>query len=89
MYGIDAETGEAVSEIDTEGGPINCDPTVVDGVMYIGDRHRNLHAFEAESGEPLWKFRTGNAVQSTPVFTDDTIYFGSNDGHVYAVEREV
>jgi len=33
-----------------------------------------------------WKFPTGDRVMSSPVFKDNTIYFGGDDGNVYAVD---
>jgi outer membrane protein assembly factor BamB len=33
-----------------------------------------------------WKFKTGGAVLSSPAVAGDSVYFGSNDGHVYAVQ---
>jgi outer membrane protein assembly factor BamB len=33
-----------------------------------------------------WKFPTGDRVMSSPVFKDNVIYFGSDDGNVYAVD---
>jgi len=35
-----------------------------------------------------WKFATGNRVVSSPVMHDKVIYFGSDDGNVYAVDSE-
>jgi eukaryotic-like serine/threonine-protein kinase len=33
-----------------------------------------------------WKFRTGAAVVSTPAVSDGTVYFGSNDHNLYALD---
>jgi len=33
-----------------------------------------------------WKFPTGDRVMSSPVFKDNVIYFGGDDGNVYAVD---
>jgi outer membrane protein assembly factor BamB len=66
---------------------VNGDPTVTEGTAFLGDRHGYLRAFDAETGDQHWSFKTGNAVQSKPLVTDDTVYFGSNDTHVYAIER--
>ena len=32
-----------------------------------------------------WKFATGDRIVSSPVYTDGVVYFGSDDGKVYAV----
>lgn len=36
-------------------------------------------------GEPAWRFSTGGKVRSTPVVSGGVAYFGSEDGHAYAV----
>lgn len=44
---------------------------------------------EAEAGDVLWRFETGGRIATDPVLGDDgTIYFGSNDGNLYAVDSE-
>jgi outer membrane protein assembly factor BamB len=35
---------------------------------------------------PLWTFTTGDQVQSSPVYYNGIVYFGSDDGKVYAVD---
>ena len=35
-----------------------------------------------------WKFPTGNRIVSSPVFADGRIYFGGDDGYIYAVNAE-
>lgn len=35
-----------------------------------------------------WKFPTGDRVVASPVLAGGTIYFGGDDGHIYAVEAE-
>ncbi len=37
-------------------------------------------------GDLLWKFKTGDAIDSSPAIgPDETIYVGSNDGYLYAI----
>jgi len=47
--------------------------------IYAGAGPREFHRVK-------WKFPTGDRVVSSPVYADGTIYFGSDDGHVYAVD---
>jgi outer membrane protein assembly factor BamB len=35
-----------------------------------------------------WKFPTGNRIISSPVIAQDTIYFGGDDGNIYAVDAK-
>ena len=46
-----------------------------------------LPTFAQELAGLQWRFETGGAVNSTPAILGDTIYAGSGDGHLYAVDR--
>src|SRR6478752_4085221 len=46
---------------------------------YSGPAPRQFHRVK-------WKFPTGDRVISSPVFKDNVIYFGGDDGNVYAVD---
>jgi len=47
--------------------------------VYGGKAPRELHGVK-------WRFATGGPVLSSPVLDGDTLYFGSGDGNVYAVD---
>lgn len=83
------------------GGPVYSSPTVVDGTLYVGSHDRNLYALNAETGEERWRFRTGPnpnvksafgmkgyGIRSSPQVVGGTVYVGSNDYNVYAVDAE-
>jgi len=36
--------------------------------------------------ELVWKFKTEGAVYSSPAISGGMVYFGSDDGHLYAVK---
>jgi outer membrane protein assembly factor BamB len=61
-------------------------PTVADGIVYVGCRDQKLCAVDVNSGELLWRFKTGGPVYSSIIVEDDIIYFGSTDGYLYALE---
>jgi outer membrane protein assembly factor BamB len=48
---------------------------------YAGPAPRQFHRVK-------WEFPTGGRVVSSPVIQDKIIYFGSNDGNIYAVDAE-
>lgn len=39
-----------------------------------------------ELAEPLWQFETSGAIESSTTVADGVVYFGSRDGHLYAVD---
>ena len=49
--------------------------------VYSGPEPRQFHRVK-------WKFPTGNRVVSSPVIHGKVIYFGSDDGNIYAVDAE-
>jgi FOG: WD40-like repeat len=49
--------------------------------VYTGSAPREFHRIK-------WKFPTGNRIVSSPVIQDKTLYFGGDDGNVYAVDAE-
>ena len=45
-----------------------------------------MYAASKASGALIWKFPTGNSVGSSPTVVNGTVYFGSWDGNLYAVD---
>ena len=68
-----------------------------DGTIYIGSGDRKVYALEGKTGAKKWEFETGSwtgrfntyygGVSSSPAIgADGTIYVGSNDKKVYALD---
>ena len=49
--------------------------------VYSGPAPREFHGLR-------WKFPTGNRIVASPVIDGQVIYFGSDDGNIYAVDSE-
>ena len=49
--------------------------------VYAGPAPREFHRIK-------WKFPTGDRVVSSPVWREGAIFFGGDDGNIYAVEAE-
>lgn len=47
--------------------------------VYTGKAPRQFHRIK-------WKFPTGDRIVSSPVWQNNVLYFGSDDGNVYAVD---
>lgn len=71
-----------------ETNTVNSTPAVEDGVVYFGSNDDNLYAADAESGDELWSFGTGDRVVSSPAVSDGVVYVGSRDETLYAVDAE-
>ncbi|MEG4248349.1 outer membrane protein assembly factor BamB family protein [Microcoleus sp. Pol10D4] len=107
LYALDANTGNSKwsfpaygtlppLKINTrfEGRPdeVVSFPTVANGVVYIGTRS-GLYALDVQTGKPLWRFATDNAVDSTPLVQKGRVYIGSGDatrhrGYIYGLDAQ-
>jgi outer membrane protein assembly factor BamB len=47
-----------------------------------------LWCVDADTGKELWAYKVGDGVLNTPVVDRQRVYFGSRDGHCYALERK-
>ena len=65
-----------------------CDVALAQGMFRGGAAHEGT--FRAEGPRQFhrvkWKFPTGDRIVSSAVFEDGVIYFGGDDGNVYAVD---
>jgi len=57
-----------------------------DGTIYIGSyASYKLYALDPVDGSEVWSYLTGGEVTTPCVDSDGTVYFGSRDGFLYAV----
>jgi outer membrane protein assembly factor BamB len=59
-----------------------------DGIVYFGACDHILYAIFAENGQEKWRFKTNDILMSKPCVANDTVYFGSFDGNLYALDLE-
>jgi outer membrane protein assembly factor BamB/tetratricopeptide (TPR) repeat protein len=64
---------------------ISSAPVVANDTVYFGTQSGTVYAVDAETGEQLWTWRTGNPVRASPVVVDGVVFIASTDGNVYAV----
>ncbi|KAB2921838.1 MAG: PQQ-binding-like beta-propeller repeat protein [Bacteroidetes bacterium] len=97
LYALDLTTG-AVRWTFRAAGPVRSTPCVDGSVLYL-NAGGALTALDAASGAVRWRFATkgekiytpygyADYYQSSPVVRDGTVYFGSGDGHLYAVNAK-
>jgi outer membrane protein assembly factor BamB len=63
-------------------------PTVVGGTVYVGTPEWSVSGFDTTDCTELTRFETQGPVHTTPATTDGSVYFGSDDGYVYAFDIE-
>ena len=84
LKAIDMETGEEEWDLDLEA-KTNSSPIINSKVLYIGCED-GLKAININSHEVVWEYDC-DSVESTPFFYKDAVYFGSDDGHLYGLNK--
>jgi outer membrane protein assembly factor BamB len=98
IYALDPQSGDLIWKTEDLGGQLVAQPALSpNGVLYIGafgsrtdnvDRSSRLVAVDASNGEILWSTPTRGWVWSTPLLNEDVLYFGDNEGFVYALNAQ-
>ena len=86
--GADVQAGELSWDYSDRKFPFMTAPAVDKERVYIGGRDKKVHAISRESGDALWKFKTGGRVESSPILFTNGLVCGSSDGRVYALDLE-
>lgn len=96
LYAVDAQTGKEKWRLRASGG-LYSDPVIAGGIIYFGRTTENigvlfggqltsnLYAVDAHSGQELWKFSVVGIASTAPAVSDGTIYFGGDEGILYAI----
>jgi outer membrane protein assembly factor BamB len=88
LYAIDAKSGWAVWNYRTRSWIVSS-PAVSEslGLIYVGAGDRSVYAFDySKGGSWVWKFETDGPIGSSPAVTDEAVYIGSSDGHLYSLD---
>ncbi|MDP9016905.1 MAG: PQQ-like beta-propeller repeat protein, partial [Candidatus Eremiobacteraeota bacterium] len=97
LYALNALTGKLKWTFPTVG-ELSSSPATDGAVVYFNGGDGNFYAVDALTGARRWRFKAGKTVafpdpypwdffQSSPVIVGDSVYFGSGDGNVYALNR--
>jgi len=61
-------------------------PLLFEGKLVVGGGDGAVHAFDAATGRPLWRFQTHGRVRSSPATDGTRVFAGSLDGTMYALD---
>ncbi|QDT92440.1 outer membrane protein assembly factor BamB family protein [Gimesia algae] len=65
------------------------EPVVKNGILFYGSsQNDSVTALDLKTGKQLWKYMTDGPVRFAPVAWKDSVYFGSDDGCLYAVAAQ-
>lgn len=86
IYAIAKETGEILwTKYNTI--PVNSSPILRGDYLYISDEQGNLLTLEQRTGRILRRYRTRKSLVNALAVFDRTVFAGSTDGFVYAIEE--
>lgn len=64
-------------------------PVAADNLIFTASiAGKGVKAFNENDGELLWYFKVEKGVEGSPALYEGTVYFGANDGYLYAVNSE-
>ncbi|HCC82651.1 MAG TPA: hypothetical protein DEQ25_15900, partial [Methylophaga sp.] len=63
-------------------------PLITNDLVLVGSLDHFFYAIDRHSGELKWRIKTGGHVDSSAARHGDTLYFGSDDGLLYAVSMD-
>jgi outer membrane protein assembly factor BamB len=63
-------------------------PAKVENLLYVGDMNSVLYLIDTTTGKIFWQGQYGKkGIRSDLVATEDTLYVGTEDGVLYALEK--
>jgi len=100
VYAVSAKDGKQRWHAQT-GGRVRSSPAISAGRVFVGSMDGRIYCFDLKSGRQLWNYETEGAslnsadfgfdrrtLQSSPTVATGTIYIGSRDGGLYALDTE-
>ena len=70
---VDLATGSGQGRARMRGGP-TAPPAASNDVVFVASVDQSVYAFEARTGDQLWRFRTASPVLGAPVFYDGAVF---------------
>ncbi len=89
VYALNATTGALLwqTHLGSSAGTVAA-PTVdvSRGLVYVASTDQEVYALDAVSGQVVWFFFAGAAVEGSPCVSNGLVYFGSDGGKFYALD---
>jgi len=64
------------------------EPIVANGKVFVSTHNGSVYALDAETGQPLWRFRAHGAFLHSPAYAEGSVIAASADGCLYALDAE-
>lgn len=87
LYALDVEDGSMVweSAVSRVGAGFGA-PAVRNGMVFWAGADGDILAYDSETGEGLWEFKTNGSFPRSPAVTTDTVLAGNRDGYLYQID---
>ena len=99
LYAVQPETGTQLWSF-ALANPTISSPTVSGSTLYIGGPDGKMYAINTANGNAVWSYQTGSGniafgpyarggsiIVSSPTVSGNTVYFGSANGNLYALDK--
>lgn len=83
---LDAASGEVRWKHNCEAEVTGSALAESDSTFFIGTQDGVLHRFNTRTGKPTWSFETHGSVTVRPTRSGQTLWVGSDDGFLYALD---
>jgi len=89
LYAVNADNGEIIW-VENFSYSIDSSVFVDEKMVYFAtDEDNTVRAVYRENGTQAWSFKTGNWIYtSSPLVIENTLYIGSMDGYIYALDAK-
>jgi outer membrane protein assembly factor BamB len=88
LYALDTTTLDLRWTYPTGPAPLRAAPIIHGNSVYVAGRDGVTHAIALRNGIPRWRYRTGGAVNVTPMIAGPFLVVGADDGNVYALDTQ-
>ncbi len=82
------ETNHTKWTFTTDSGGAFSSPTISNGKLYVSSCDHRIYCLDADTGELIWTYTTGNYVFSSPAIANGKVYVGSMDHKIYCLDAD-
>ncbi len=88
LHNVDIKTGKMVwtGKKSENNQPFIASPSVVENLLIVGCRDKNLYAFDCYTGNKLWTFNTGMRVDASATIAGNSAIVGNMKGDIFIID---